>query len=337
MKKIALLLAVTMVLSFCSCGSESDTSNIKVPILKTNSIKYSTAKSEVKDITQTLVGKGVFDYPYSQTVKFSTSGQIKKVKVESPADVKKGQVLCTLYTDDLEEQIETEKIRLAQSQKTYDKLKSTSNSSQLQLAEYDLKLEKLKYEHLVSSKKQYNVYAPCDGEFTFASDQNKDNGDGNKTELNVNTMVTGGQNFGKVKDLSKQELCVSVYDKALENVNFGTSVSLSQGTVKASGKVTDIISNENGEYSTFVYVITPDGANKDKLDSGDVQVTFNVYSRLKTVVVPQKAVKTISNKNYVNLLIDNVKVQQDVELGIKDSENVEILSGLSGGQTVILN
>ena len=85
-----------------------------------------------------------------------------------------------------------------------------------------------------------------------------------------------------------------------------------------------------------VYVITPDEEN-DMLDLGGIEVVFDVYSRLDTVIVPQKAVKKLDGRNYVNLLVDGVKIEQDVELGIEDNDNVEILSGLSGGEEIILN
>ena len=75
----------------------------------------------------------------------------------------------------------------------------------------------------------------------------------------------------------------------------------------------------------------------DMLDLGGIEVVFDVYSRLDTVIVPQKAVKKLDGRNYVNLLVDGVKIEQDVELGIEDNDNVEILSGLSGGEEIILN
>ena len=102
------------------------------------------------------------------------------------------------------------------------------------------------------------------------------------------------------------------------------------------GTVTDIIYNESGDFSAYVYVITPDEEN-DMLDLGGIEVVFDVYSRLDTVIVPQKAVKKLDGRNYVNLLVDGVKIEQDVELGIEDNDNVEILSGLSGGEEIILN
>ena len=100
--------------------------------------------------------------------------------------------------------------------------------------------------------------------------------------------------------------------------------------------MTDIVFKDNGDFSTYTYVITPDN-EEELLDFGDITVVFDVYSRLDTVVVPKKCVKELGGRTYVNLLIDGVKVEQDIELGIEDNSNVEVISGLSGGEEIILN
>lgn len=103
------------------------------------------------------------------------------------------------------------------------------------------------------------------------------------------------------------------------------------------GTVTDIIYNESGDFSAYVYVITPDEENEYAGSWPHRGLSLTCYSRLDTVIVPQKAVKKLDGRNYVNLLVDGVKIEQDVELGIEDNDNVEILSGLSGGEEIILN
>ena len=176
--------------------------------------------------------------------------------------------------------------------------------------------------------RRWKVDAPCDGEFDIA--------DRHGQELTAFTPVNKGEVLGYTSDKSQKALCVAVYDNPLTNVNFGTAVDIVQGANTMGGTVTDIIYNESGDFSAYVYVITPDEEN-DMLDLGGIEVVFDVYSRLDTVIVPQKAVKNLDNRTYVNLLVDGVKVEQDVELGIEDNDNVEILSGLSGGEEIILN
>lgn len=329
MKILPLVLSALLAFSLCSCSKSSDNDEIAVPILETDEITYKTVNAEISDISEQYYQTGTYMYPYSEVVTFKASGQIKSIDVVGPCDVKEGDLLCTLYSDDVEEQIEEEEIRLNQSKSTVSTLQSDGVSGdELQLAQYDLQIEQLRYDHLVDSLEDYKVYAPCDGEFT-AIDR-RDN------PLNVNSPVSKGDVLGYTSDKSQQYLCVEVYDNPLNNVNFGTAVKLEQGSVSSTGTVSDIIFSENGDFSTYIYVITPD--NEEELfDFGDVSVVFDVYSRLDTVVVPQKAVKSLSGRTYVNLLVDGVKVEQDIETGIEDNENIEVLSGLSGDEVLILN
>ena len=315
---IALISAAAMCFGLCACGKSEKKDEIAVPILETKDITYKTVKAEIGDISQEYHQEGVYDYPYSETVTFKASGQIKSIDVESPCDVKKGDLLCTLYSDDVDEQIEEEEIRLNQAKQTVATLQANgADYSEIQLSQYDLQIEQLKYDSLVASLEDYKVYAPCDGQFDLADRQGQ--------ELTAFMPVNKGEVLGYTSDKSQKALCVSVFDNALTNVNFGTAVQIVQGANTMGGTVTDIIYNESGDFSAYVYVITPDEEN-DMLDLGGIEVVFDVYSRLDTVIVPQKAVKKLDGRNYVNLLVDGVKIQQDVELGIEDNDNVEILS-----------
>lgn len=330
MKALAFISAAVLTLGLCSCGKADSKDEIAVPILETKEISYKTCTAEIADISQQYYQKGTYAYPYSEAVVFKASGQIKSIEVESPCDVKKGDLLCTLYPDELQEQIEQEKIRLDQAQNTVDTLYTNGGDSvEIQMAQYDLELEQMKYDHLVASLDDYNVYAPCDGEFMMTA-QNWGE------PIGVNAQVNKGAALGFTSDKSEEYLCVQVYDTQLTNVNFGTSVKLEQGAQSSTGTVTDIVYSENGDFSTYTYVIRPD--NEDELfDFGDIQVVFDIYSRLDTVVIPQKAVKELSGRTFVYLLVDGVRVEQDIELGIEDYENVEVVSGLAGGEEIILN
>ena len=329
-KRLAVLLCTAV---FCfgaaSCGEKKDDSVIDVPILKTKEVTYNTVKAEVGDISEKYHQTGQYSYPYSKSVKFGASGRIESINVEAPAEVKEGDLLCTLYTDDVIEELDKEKVRLDQSKQTVETIRKNGGTlNELKMAEYDLQIEQMKYDRLEASLEDYKVYAPCDGTFTMPYNR--------REPYTVNSPVKEGDLFGFTSDFSQKLLCVSVYDNPLNNVNFGTSVSLEQGATKASGTVTDIVHVENGDYSTIVYVIKPED-DAELFDFGDVQVVFDVYTRPDTVKVPQKAVRELGGRKFVNLLVDGVKIEQDVETGIEDGEDIEILSGLVGGEELIIN
>ena len=327
--RVAAVMMTAAVLCLSGCAEKKKQDEIAVPILEAKSVQYKTTAAEVKDISQKYEQPGFYGYPYSKKVKFPTSGQIKTIEVDSPSEVTKGQLLCTLYTDNVEEDIEKEQIKLDQVKNTVNTLiENNADADEITMAQYDVSIEQMRYDRLVKSLDDYNVYAPCDGEFTLDS--------GNKYfTYHVNNWADKGAQFGSCVDRSEKFLCVEVFEK-LSNVNFGTSVDLVQGANSSTGTVIDIVFKDNGDFSTYTYVIEPD--NKEELlDFGDITVVFDVYSRLDTVVIPKKCIKELGGRTFVYLLIDGVKVEQDIELGIEDNSDVEVLSGLSGGEEIIVN
>jgi multidrug efflux pump subunit AcrA (membrane-fusion protein) len=343
MKKKALLMAILIAVSAigCSgCSSEADAQEIVVPIYETDKIDYKTETAQVGDISQKYYVDGSFDYPYSENVSFKIDGTVESVEVEENDSVKKGDLLCVLNSDDLDAQLEEKQLYLDQSQKTLDSLKSEGGSAnEIALAEAELELVQLEYQHLEDSLEDYKVYAPCDG--IFRADKNTSFGKGIDDQRGAQNLVIegasvkSGQIFGTVSDHSQQYLVCDVYDNELENVNFGTRVSIEQGATEAQGKVVDVIDESSDSLSCYRYVILPDeGSDLSELG---VQCIFEVYSRLDTVIVPSEAVKTAKDRTYVNVLIDDAKIEQDVEVGIIDDDETEILSGLSGGEEIIIN
>ncbi|MCR5021224.1 RND transporter [Ruminococcus sp.] len=323
---VAFCAAVTV---FTGCGKKKSQDEIAVPMLETRSVTYKTVNAEIRDISQKYEQPGSYGYPYSKKVKFTVSGQIKSIDVEAPCEVKKGQLLCTLYTDDVLEEIEKEQIRLDQVKSTVDTLyQNNADADQITMAQYDVQIEQMRFDRLKGSLDDYSVYAPCDGEFTIEQP--------GWNPYNVNSRVNEGAVFGYATDKDERYLCVEVFDNKLSNVNFGTAVKLQQGANVSGGTVTDIVFKDSGDYSKYTYVITPDDPD-ELLDFGDITVVFDIYSRLDSVVIPKKAVKELGGRNFVYLLIDGVKVEQDVELGIEDNGDVEVISGLSGDEQIIVN
>lgn len=322
----AVLCAAMLGMSGCAQKEKKD--EIAVPILEAKSVQYKTTTAEIRDISQKYVQPGFYGYPYSRTVKFPVSGQIESIEVEAPCDVEEGQLLCKLYTDNLQEEIEKEEIRLEQVKKTVETLRKNGGSSdEITMAQYDVEIEQMRYDRLVESLEDYNVYAPCDGEFSMER---------GRYPYNVNSTVNQGSVFGYTVDRSERYLCVEVFDTKLPNVNFATTVRLEQGAQSSTGTVTDIVFNDNGDFSTYIYVITLN--NEDELmDLGEIEVVFDVYSRLDTVVIPKNAVKELGGRTFVYMLVDGVKVEQDIELGLEDGSDVEVVSGLVGGEEIILS
>lgn len=340
-RSICLMIVFILVMSvFAGCGKEEEEEIIAEPIYKTKDIVYETEEAVIGDITQKYYVDGYFGYPYFEKVSFKTDGLIEEILVEEGDRVKKGDLLCTLDPEELDAQLEEKLVYLEQAKKTLQTLRSEGGSAkEIEMSEVQLEALQLEYDHMQDSYSDYEVKAPCDG--VFYPDRGSAFGHSIEDQRGAENLiieggaVTAGQVFGKIEDHSQQYLLCDVFDEPLENVNFGTRVMLEQGVTEAQGKVIDTINNDSGGMVSYTYVI------ETEKDSGlsDLQVRccFDVYSKLDTVIVPSKAIKTSKDRSYVNLLIDGTKIEQDVEVGIEDGDRTEISGGLSGGEQVIIN
>ena len=194
-KLISVSLCLGLALSLAACGKEEEKQEIAVPIYEVKTVKYRTAKAEIGEISERYVQTGSYGYPYEETVTFGISGQIDKLYITEDQGVSKGDLLCTLFSEELDEQLEEKEVYLNQAKNTYAKLYNEgAGYNELQLAYLDLQIEQLEYDHLLEQKDKFNVYAPCDGYFTSGGVRG-----GQFTRF---SWVSAGQVFGKTRDNS---------------------------------------------------------------------------------------------------------------------------------------
>lgn len=322
------ILSVIMAICLCcmsACGGEDKTTD-SAEIYNASDVKYDTYTVDIGTISEAYYSKAEFDYPYSQNIFIQQSGVITKLYKKS--EITEGDVICELLVSDLQEQIDEQKIIYDAAKETYEDLKSSGGSkNDTEYAEINYLLEKNKYDDLLKKKDEAVIYAPFSGNIRIDDEA-----------CAAGNEVWEGQYLCTITDKSRTYLCAFIYGDKLNNVNFGSSVSIKQGAiVDCKGKVVDIIERDAGQdYSGFTYVIEPeDGAGLK--DFGEIDVVFDVYEKDNVVVVPTDAVKSVGGRTYVNLLIDGAKIETDVELGIQNEREVEILSGLEGGEKIIMN
>lgn len=334
-KRIFCLFAAALTaLSASACDKKSSgEGDISIPILEASEeMTFETETAEIGTISRIDVVEGDYGYPYAEAMTFGKSGVVEKVYFDPENEVKKGDLLIKLNTDEIDEQIETQQLRVDAAQETLDKLKkSGAASKEIEFAQIDLDIEKNNAAKLENSRKGYEIYAPFSGFVTIY---------GNIEDFKKGTEVRSGQYFGAMSDRSRRVLSAKVYQKPLENVSFGTKVDITQGEqIATTGIVTDVIYNEAGEYSNYVYVVTPDDESVEFFDFGGVSMSFRIYEKTDVVLVPSDAVVSVGDRTFVYVLVDGIKTETDVETGITDNVRnvVEITSGLSGGETIVIN
>jgi multidrug resistance efflux pump len=106
--------------------------------------------------------------------------------------------------------------------------------------------------------------------------------------------------------------------------------------VNAPASVTSVTkgSAEGGGPSADFSVTWPDGgAPKFGIP---VQVSVIVKQKQDVLVVPKAAVKQVGARTYVNVMDNGMRKSVNVQVGITGSDTIEIVSGLTAGQVVLL-
>ena len=124
MKRILIVaLALTLCLSaFCGCSKKENTDGeIYIPIRKGNQVNYNTVHAYKGTILEQVVLDAQFTTPYSTDLSFTMmEGTIAQLNVHEDMDVKAGDVIATLDTEELEDDITVQKLKLDSAKSTYD-------------------------------------------------------------------------------------------------------------------------------------------------------------------------------------------------------------------------
>ncbi len=336
----------------CSCGKPKTDENISIPIRTNGGINYETVHAVVGTLKDEVSIEGSFTTPYRVELMFThMGGTIAAINVHEDQEVEEGEVIAVLSGDDLEEDITVQKIKLDSAQSTYDALVGSHASAEdIEFARIALEIEQTEYDNLTDKRQYLELKAPFAGRITSM------NG------YWVGAHIDQNSPFCTISDSSKVMLTARDRMGQLSNISFGTKVEIKQGSIlETTGKVVDTVTSESGGWEMWggnggfggfggdggpttvtSYIIQPD-EDLDFLEIGGIEVIFTTLRRDDAVIVPSEAIfeatddLTNQTAQFVNVLMNGIKVQTQVEVGAVNSEGfAEIVNGLDGSETLIL-
>ena len=116
---------------------------------------------------------------------------------------------------------------------------------------------------------------------------------------------------------------VKVLVDALKNGNFN-------GVIE---KVIPAIDNQTRSFKVKVAVLNPEGLLKSGMF---VQISLITYKNPDAVLVPRESILKRSGKTVVFVVENNRAKMKEVKTGVYDDKNYEIISGLSQGESLVL-
>ena len=276
-------------------------------------------------------------------------GRLDAIKVKLGQTVKKGDVLATLDTATLADDIKLQNIALERAQLGYNEAKrvfaaeSVLNSSnpdmsrldaesknkQLQfnvnMARLDVEANVIRLQTLKRALNEANLVAPIGGDVIYITDVKT--GDWIDTYSTVVTVADPKQLQLRYSDDRVGDFVTGMKVKVtFENIVYDGEVVMTPVDLPIDAK-------ESMKNTVFVAVT---GLPDTIRIGADAQIVAVLDFRENTIVLPKYALNKNFGRTYVNVLKNNLREERDVEVGIQSDTDVEIVKGLEIGEAVIV-
>lgn len=323
---LCFLLGVSILVlgSGCTKLLPQEEDSLAVPLVTPASVEYKTFTCELSDISNNVSMVGDFYAASQQNLYFTfDQGRLEEMLVEAGDTVAKGDVLATVDTTAIDEQITLQQYEVDRAQKNVDM--TTEGTAERDLANIELKKQKYIKSMLVEQKNGSTIVAPFDGVITYTN------------KLAVGEVISAYQTIITIADPTTYIIETDSEDAASLSVGAIAEIVYKDTSYQATVIETPTTIDEESTNGQTAYLAFCDGIPEGAKSGANVTINYVTEESSGVIVVPKSAVIYSNNRQYVYVLSDGIRVEADVSIGIIGLTDVEILSGLSVGDVIILN
>ena len=289
------------------------------PVLKVEDVTYSTYKAVKKTIVNKATATGYCVSEVQQDCMFKErDGKLKTIYVRAGDTVKEGDLIAEYDTGDLEYELRTQELKVQQAEITYNASGSETDRLQLEIEKNTL----AQYQNELDGSK---LYAPCDGLVSFAE------------RIKAGTTVDAYKVIATIIDPDKIYVKASVTDEKKFSKGQTVTITIDGDDYEGTIVKTPLEAKEQGDEDTSSIYAEFKGTLPSFTKVGTVaDISYIKEQAEDAIVIPKYLVKTLSGQDYVQIFKDGEKTEVNVELGISNATEVQILSGLSEGDEVVV-
>lgn len=271
------------------------------------------------------------------SVRSSVTGTAQIVAVRPGDAVKAGDVLVQLDRTPFDQAISQAESQLVNAEETLNlaEINGGANPSADQTATTLRAAQNLKaaQQQLAKAKDQLAsslILAPVDG-----------------TIIDVQTAngapVGQGSTVVDMANLSSLDLSVDVDEVDFPHVTNGMTATFRldayPGT-QIKGTITNVspVAQTTGGTTTFPATITFQAPSGLALRPGmNANVTIQTAVRQNVLLIPESALRTVGQRTFVTVVKNGRQTDQEIQIGLRSNGMVEVASGLTQGQKVVLH
>jgi membrane fusion protein (multidrug efflux system) len=315
------------------CGTPEDKSKSTASQTSTGSkpqpLKVEALVVQSQTIIDNVEASGSL-IPYETTeLHTEVPGRITELLVKEGSFVSKGALLVKLYDADLKAQLGKQQVQLAMAEKTVERYGQLLKINGISQQEYDLAVLQVNniradIQLLKTTIDKTELRAPFSGKLGLKN-------------VSAGAYITPATVITSLAQVDQLKLQFTVPEKYAAQIKNGQQVNFNiDGSVKnftANVIATEVsIAEESRNLSVRAVV----KANNSLLVPGAfARVRIELGKNNKALMVPTDAVMPIGRKKLIYLFKNGIAVATDITTGIREAGNVEIITGLNKGDTVI--
>lgn len=306
--------------------------------------KYTTGKVEKGDVKTSISATGTINPVNYVDVSTNVAGKLEKVLVKENDHVTQGQIIAYIDTRQLQAQVDNAKAALDKARLDMNRYKALIDQNAVAAQTYDdavtaYEQAQSTYDRVSADLSDATITAPMSGTVV---------GTPLKAGQTISTGISTQMIIATIADLSDLEIYLTVDETDIGNVKNGSKVEFTVDSKPGqtfTGYVTEIAKGTKGNMgvtsNSVVYytvkVSIPTDISSNFLPSMTARATIFGDDIKNTLVVPLTAVRTDKQGEYVYVIKDGQPVRTAVSTGVTGDTNVQILSGVSEGDEIIVS
>ncbi|MFW6291368.1 MAG: efflux RND transporter periplasmic adaptor subunit [Spirochaetota bacterium] len=227
---------------------------------------------------------------------------------------------------DLRRRIAEQEVVLRKAELSLERIQSRETPVSLELARIDVEAARIRLDRLREELDATKLYAPISGRVTWISRQAEEG-----------EIVQAFQRIVRIADPA--DLVFEYEGREANEFSVGMECTITVGEAEYPGSViltpTSVPFDQREEFEDTVH-IRPAGTVAEARLGTNATARLILAEQEDVLVLPKRAVQRYSTRRYVHVLVNGVRVERDVEVGLETATEVEIVRGLEEGEEVVL-
>ena len=302
------------------------------PVKEPQKVTYETLEAKTGTIEKKIRCTGYFVSVSKEDVFFRYSGgRLNKIYFKYGDEVKKGDLIAELEGGAIADNIALQQLVVRRAQLNYDKVNTQAELNgggskyELELAGIELEMEKMKLSNLYKELDKSKLISEISGKVVYIKD------------IQQGDFVNAYDVIVTVADPKALQLMYSE-DKVSDFRN-GMKVDVVIDDVHFTGEVaaTPLDAPLNADDETKKSIRIKVDKLPDSIQLGDdASFSLTLEKKENIIILPRHTINNFIGRKFVNVLVDGIREERDVELGIQTDTEVEIVKGLEAGELVIV-